>query len=516
MSRTDAARVLAIGIDAAEPALVRRLIDASDLPCLADLLRSGAWGTVESPAHIGSGAVWPSFMTGTSPFEHGVFGEWSWRADEMRLVRTRCDHLVPFWRDAAARGTRVAVLDVPFAPIVELPAATVVHGWGAHDSLGGRTEVWPPELQSRLAASGAHPFAAETVDSSAPDDFAGLERVVSRCVEGVRKRGALAARIQAERAPDLFLLVFTEVHRASHLLWHGVDPCHPLYEVVSRRAPARVRGGLVEILREVDRQIGELVRAAGRETSVVVFSLHGMRPASGIAAVLGPLLAARGLTASRGFLAQSWRERRETALAAVKRALPPGVKRLYYRSISLATAIRLAGPSMAVPAFDWPSTVAFALPTDQHGWIRVSLAGREARGRVLPREYDATCEALRRMLEGLTTADGRPVVKRVLRLDAENHGAPPAALPDLVVHWDAAATDWPLRLREPPLEVSPIGVKFTGQHAPDGFFVHRPANPGGGPVPERVKAGDLHRLLLSGPVGSPAAGPPAAAPDFNR
>ena len=54
--------VLAIGIDAAEPTLVSRLIEQNEMPVLKALLDGGQWLRVQSPAPIGSGAVWPTFM----------------------------------------------------------------------------------------------------------------------------------------------------------------------------------------------------------------------------------------------------------------------------------------------------------------------------------------------------------------------------------------------------------------------------------------------------------------------
>ena len=82
MTNGNPSRVLAIGIDAAEANFVRQLIDLGELPALKSLLadeKSGKWLTVRSPAHIGSGAVWPTFMTAEEPNAHGMYSEWSWR-----------------------------------------------------------------------------------------------------------------------------------------------------------------------------------------------------------------------------------------------------------------------------------------------------------------------------------------------------------------------------------------------------------------------------------------------------
>jgi predicted AlkP superfamily phosphohydrolase/phosphomutase len=67
MSTSKGSRVLAVGIDAAEATLVRKLIEQDEMPALKSLLRDSQWLRVQSPAHIGSGTVWPTFITGEEP-----------------------------------------------------------------------------------------------------------------------------------------------------------------------------------------------------------------------------------------------------------------------------------------------------------------------------------------------------------------------------------------------------------------------------------------------------------------
>lgn len=490
--------MLAIGIDAAEPSLVRRLIDRRELPFLGALLAQGRYGRVLSAAHIGSGAVWPTFLTGSSPFLHGICSIWPWRPETMGVSRVTCNALVPFWKAVAMRGHAVGVLDVPFAPPVGLRTGIEITNWGAHDWLEGRTEVSPPALRVLVRdGSGLHPFASGAVDAAGPHDCEGLARVRSLCLAGVRQRGALAARMLAEVPLDLLLVVFTEVHRASHLLWHTIDPTHLAHLREGAGASPAVTGGLLDIYREVDQQVGRLLEAVGSDTTVLVFSLHGMRAHEGIPTILDPLLRSLGLASVKRWEALSWPARARQVFRAVKQRIPPSLKRLYYRLVSRSLMVRIAQPTL-MPAYDWSRTIAFPLPTDQHGWIRLNLVGREAQGILDPGEYQAVCSNLEGVLRGLRATDGSRVVRDVLRIARETGGSPPQHLPDLIIHWDDAASASPLRLRTPIISARPIGTKFTGQHAPEGFFILRPGpgargviNPGGS-----IAAEDLHQILL--------------------
>jgi predicted AlkP superfamily phosphohydrolase/phosphomutase len=301
----------------------------------------------------------------------------------------------------------------------------------------------------------------------------------------------------AEVPLDLLLVVFTEVHRASHLLWHTIDPTHPAHLREGAGASSAVTGGLLDIYREVDQQVGRLLEAVGSDTTVLVFSLHGMRAHEGIPTILDPLLRSLGLASVKGWEALSWPERARQVFRAVKQRIPPSLKRLYYRLVSRSVMVRIA-QSTLMPAYDWSRTIAFPLPTDQHGWIRLNLIGREAQGILDPGEYQAVCSNLEGVLRGLRATDGSRVVRDVLRIARETGGAPPQHLPDLIIHWDDAASASPLRLRTPTISARPIGRKFTGQHAPEGYFILRPGpgaggvmNPGGS-----IAAEDLHQLLL--------------------
>jgi len=143
-----------------------------------------------------------------------------------------------------------------------------------------------------------------------------------------------------------------------------------------------------------------------------------------------------------------------------------------------------------LPAFEWSRTRAFSLPTDQHGWVRVNLRGREAEGSVAPANYDATCDELADILAGLMTQDARPLVRDVVRADPS--GAP-ALLPDLVVHWTDAVYDLPVRVKDPAIEAWPLGPDRTGNHRSEGFCLTRgletaPSGP--------LETAELHRLLL--------------------
>lgn len=485
--------VLALAIDAADGRLVRRLAAEGHLPILARLLTRGRSGIVHAPAEIGSGAVWPTFTTGQAPDRHGVFGEYSWDPQGMQLRRPTFNHLDPFWRRLAEAGRRVTVVDVPFAPVLGRERLVEIADWGAHDWFGGPPVVRPAQVEAALVdvLRTRHPLVAERVDSDGPGDADGLAHVVRSVVGGACQRGRLAERLLQVAPPDLLLVVFTEAHRASHLLWHTLDPSHPAWREGLGALPTEVMNGLVEVFRTIDDQLGRLIMRSGPDAPVVVFALHGMQPARGIPAFLNDVLEHWGFAARRRWWQRSPREMVGAALKGVKQRLPASLKTAYYSRVPKSVTLQLAQPSMPMPPWDWTRTRAFSLPTDQHGWIRLNLQGRESLGAVRASAYEATCFELKTRLLALSSADG-PLVRDVL-LTAEAAGGPPRLLPDLIVHWTSHTWRPRLRLIDPPIESTSVGLKFVSQHDAEGFFV----GTGGGIEgwPEVIEVTELGRRI---------------------
>jgi predicted AlkP superfamily phosphohydrolase/phosphomutase len=472
-------RVLAIGLDAAEPSLVRQLAERGDMPTLRKLFAEGSTGRVASPAHIGSLAVWPTFVSGADVWEHEKQSFWTWNPDRMQLERTTYESLQPFWRAPELAARSVGILDVPIAPAPVPLRGFEIAEWGAHYLWLGAMHVCPPSLAPRiLAVAGEHPTRG-LLDASATGRIE--KDLLERCVDGTQRRGRLIELLIREEAPEFLLAVFGETHRASHIFWHTVP------RAASRPAapPPPDGPGLVDLFREVDRQLGRVLAVAGEDATVLVFSLHGMRDTRGVPLLLGPLLPAVGLATPAP----------EPMLSQVKRRVPRGLKQLYHRLVPAGVRLDLAIAG-ASPRYDWSRTRAFPLPTDQHGWIRINLKGREAAGIVEPSEYRGLCDDIERLLCDLRMEDGTPVVRGIVRTAPHYPTGVPRRLPDLVVHWAPAANAGPFRLRTPAIRCELEAPKLTGEHAPDGFWVFRSPRPGGPPAGRSIAAETLGRLLI--------------------
>src|SRR5262245_44968118 len=223
-------QVLAIGIDAAEPTLIREMINSKELPTLERLLTEGKWLRVESPANIGSGSVWPTFITGHEPSTHSVYGEWAWHPETMSLSRYTGRHLKAFWNDLSSDGIKVGILDVPFAPFTPLTEGFQLSEWGPHDLLEGQLQVTPENIAELVDSVKSHPLLTDRLDTGGPHDSNGLKKLSSECLDGVKLRGELARRLISETNPHVAIVVFSEIHHTGHYLWHTQAPDHEVYK----------------------------------------------------------------------------------------------------------------------------------------------------------------------------------------------------------------------------------------------------------------------------------------------
>jgi predicted AlkP superfamily phosphohydrolase/phosphomutase len=479
MARGALPQRLAIGVDAAEGSLVRELIRNGELPVLASLLGTGTWLDVESPP-VGSGAVWPTFFTGTEPEAHGTYGNWAWRPDEMRIVPTTVHGLRPFWLGIERAGHTVGVLDVPFAPHAGVNQGFEVTEWGPHDVLIGRLQASPAWVGDEVRTR--HPFRNDRTPPQTADEPA-LSALGRTCIEGARLRGDVATRLLSRARPDVALIVFSEVHHAAHRLWHILAPDHPAYAGLP--SPHRVSDLLRQLYGAIDVQIGRLLATVPADTPVAVFSLHGMRPARGIVTLLQPILEALGFAAASSQVPSG-----RQMLAEVKRLAPASLKRAYYRLAPRTLTYRVAGEGI-MPTLDWDRTRAFALPSDQNGWVRVNLRDRERNGIVARADYDITRQELATALTELRSPAGEPLVGDVIA-----PSGPTQHVPDLIVHWSDAASRASARVAGLDLDVEAEAPTVTGQHTLAGFCIANALGESSGP---RVRNADLARLLFGSP-----------------
>ena len=484
-SMTMARRIVLLGIDGANPALLRQWARDGTLPNLASLLARGLSGPTENLPGFFIGSTWPSFYTGTSPARHGFHYQVQLKPGTYDLYRPEKDRLVKipaFWHYLGQAGKRTAILDVPLTQLEpEINGVQTVE-WGGHDAVYG-FQAAPRELAIAIRKRfGDHPVGS-TCDG-VRKNTADYQRFTAQLVRGVQKKADLTRYLLGKERWDFFAQVFTETHCAGHQCWHLHDEQHPAHDP---ELAAKIGDPMRTVYAAVDQAIGDIVRESG-DALIVVLSAHGMSSFYGAQFLLREILVRLGVTESAP--PQTPTDANESMFASAARALWRRLPAAGRASLAPLrdSLVRPRAASASEPGLGIDPARSLCFPLSNGlgvGGIRLNLAGREPNGTILPGNEAASfiAQLSASLLEIVDERTGGPLVRRVLRTRDLYEGPHLDALPDLLVEWnDELATGSSCVGGGEGARVIAHSAKIgrverensygrTGEHRPEGMFI---------------------------------------------
>jgi len=416
------ARVLVIGLDAAESTLLERWSAEGRLPNISAVADGAAIWRLDNPLETLPGAVWPEIETGRSCGKMAqYFHPDQIHTGEGRLRPVRAQEIATaqyYWSIASRAGCRVAVID----PSHAVPSGTVngveLMQWGVHDRVYPLAARLPGEYSRLLAKHGAYPvFSCDTYRP----DRRGAERLLADLVRGVERKRALLLDVLHGEDWDLFSCELSESHCVGHHFWHFHDVSDVHHDP---HAPRHLREAIARVYSGLDETVAALIAAAGADCTTLVFASHGMGPIVGGYLLLWEVLVRLGLGSDRGAA-------RGSVLRQVQYALKDRVPLSWVplaQNVARVAPIRRVLEHAGCAAFplESPHTRAAPLPNNRVGAIRLNLKGREPYGCVEPgREADDLIGELRTELLALEHPErGEAIVKRVVtarEIFGDNH-----------------------------------------------------------------------------------------------
>jgi predicted AlkP superfamily phosphohydrolase/phosphomutase len=482
MSQT---KLLVIGLDSADKDLIRKWAADGSLPHFARLLETGRYGEMEAPpGGQCAGTAWLSINTGLSPAGHGGYFIMQLRTGTYNYARSLPhDHQAPpFWAKLSESGKRVAIIDVPKAPISANLNGLQIVDWGSHDRVYDPARSCPASLIQEIEARfGKDPVVNCGQISRRAVGSAGLTVLRDRLVERIRSKLGIVQYVLAGGPWDLVMAVFADPHCAGHHFWRVSDRSHPNHEP----EVARLLGDpLKDVYVALDAAIGELITRTDPNTDVIVFSDLGMGPN-----YTGTFLL-RDIVRKLHAHARSRKAGHIDALHWLWRKLP--------------RSARIRGRSMLSPVkrdidLEAKDRDYFVLRSnDDCGAIRINLEGREPEGRVKAgREYDELCEAISRSLREIVNLEsGEPLVGEVLRTDQLFEGPRRQHLPDLNVVWNRSAPIRKIYSKEIGVMERSHDSPRSGDHRSTGFVLMHGSGIGSGRLPS-ISAMDFGPTICS-------------------
>jgi predicted AlkP superfamily phosphohydrolase/phosphomutase len=463
-------KVCVLGLDGLDFGVIGPLLEAGEMPVLAGLQRRGAWGRLRSVVPPISPAAWTTLCTGVNPGQHGIagFGSILPGSYDTTIISTSDVKAPQLWDYAAAAGKRSVVFALPHLhPPVPIHGVMVTGAMTPHARARWCT---PGEVEDELTRAGLGFRKRLSVNTA---KRIGPARTAAAVTEHAAHQAATLRYLLKHQDWDLAVAVLDSPDLIQHIL------LGPAFLETRERDPHDMRAilatpagqGLAAHFRDLDRLVGEILADLPTDAAVLVVSDHGFLPRPRVIQ-LPQWLAQHGYQRTRrlGLSADAsvWRQRTLGAILSSLH-LKFALRLLPQAAVSRVISVPRLGRLLNAGVPDWAATRAFADTTVFCLGVRVNLKGREPRGVVEPRDYEALRDELMRELLAIRDpATGEPVVVRAWRREELHPGEHNGGEPDVYVEYHAAYRAVPRR-GAPMLR--PAGGAQAAGHANDGVLL---------------------------------------------
>ncbi len=458
-------RLMLVGLDGATLDIVQPLAEDGRLPHLARLMRTGAWGTLQSTMPPVTPAAWTTIFTGKNPGKHGIydFQEIDPQTYRFRTVRTD-EHLEKtIWQLLSEAGLRSQIIDVPFTYPPRPLNGWMITGYGTPRT-DGTIFTYPADLISRLPED----LRGEMRVALPANKFDRSLRFIEEWQQIMQGRRRLIQHLVSEQDWDFFMLVFSITDNMAHVFWTYIDPAHPNYYLPEAKS---YRGAFFRAYEQCDRLLGEMMERAGPDTTTLVISDHGFGSVRPRQYLFERLLSGGYLQPKEsGGLAKLRASAMRTLLRTYNSV--PGLREWAKRMRpgsrnQMKVALRQAGLMPNLENIDFERSK--IVPTNFGLRMWVNERGKFAHGIVEPNDKNTLLEGLSQYLRSdLDPVYGRPIIART-HLGKDLYDGPHATHgPDLIIEYAnffQYGNQSDLR-----------NARTEGGHTPFGiFFAHGPA-----------------------------------------
>jgi len=290
-------RIIVLGLDGVDPAVVDQLMSEDKLPNFARMRREGTYGRLASSMPLLSPVVWTTIATGKSPSEHGIahFVAVNEKTGEQLPVTSRMRRVRALWNILSESGRSVDVVGWWATWPAEKVNGVVVsdhlcYHFLFEDGFAGPKDlaaiVWPPQLFDEIKGLIRRPADVTQAQASrfVRVDQQDFDRPFSFDDDLGHFRWALATaetyagiglHLWKAKSPDVLMVYIEAPDSTSHLFGH-------LFRSTGLGGELEVQrqryGDTVEAMyRYADDVVGSFIAAMDDDTTLVVLSDHGFQ-----------------------------------------------------------------------------------------------------------------------------------------------------------------------------------------------------------------------------------------------
>ena len=264
--------------------MVHPLLDSGQLPNLERLVDEGSIGRIASLQPGVMPLVWTSIATGVRPSRHGIVGTLHRDCDRAVPTTTASRTVSAFWDVCSTAGLKTHVVNWPTYPAESTDGVFLSHLFTRFgDGTGPAPHLLPRAVKGvsdslndlridprELGPTELLPFVPHAASIDQERD-PGLAILASRLADAVSAHAMATAVLDSEW--EVAAVCYDFIDR----LGHSFMRFHPPRKDVTHHSFELYRGVMTQAYRFSDQMLGQLLRLAGDDAHVVLFSDHGIR-----------------------------------------------------------------------------------------------------------------------------------------------------------------------------------------------------------------------------------------------
>ncbi len=246
-----------LALDGTPFTLLQKLIREGIMPNFKKLVEVSTFKQMDSVLPAVSSSAWASFMTGTTPDEHGILGFVDRNPATMEWYVPNAAHLrkKTIWQTLSEQKKRVFVMNVPVTYPPQKINGISICGFLGNDIIKG---TYPPEIGYLLKARGYKIDAdTELAKKNLSDFFDHLISVYEKRVETMW-------HFYQQEEWDVFMTHIMETDRLHHFFWQYFEQGHAEFKSI-----------FVNFYRMIDVLIGNVVKRISKDSALLMLSDHG-------------------------------------------------------------------------------------------------------------------------------------------------------------------------------------------------------------------------------------------------
>ncbi|MBI5116146.1 alkaline phosphatase family protein [Candidatus Poribacteria bacterium] len=378
------AKLVIFGLDCAEPDLVfNRWID--DLPNIKRLARSGLHGPLKSTVPPITVPAWTSMMTSHDPGMLGFYGfrnRRSYDYEDLYFANAKYVKAKTLWNHLSRHRLRSLVFGVPQTYPPSPLNGMLVGCFLTPDKNASYT--FPEEIKAELdrVADGNYIIDVEDFRTDQKDDLLKAIYVMTE------RRFKAFRHFYRKDSYDFAIMVEMGIDRIHHGFWRYSDKAHRLYEPGNK-----YENSIHDYYVNVDAEIGKTLEILPSDTSVMIVSDHGAKTMVGAICI------------------NEWLQREGYLTLKEK---PTEQKKFKTDMV------------------DWSKTKAWG-EGGYYSRIFMNVEGREPKGIIPKKDYEAVRNELKARLEAIVDESGKCINTKAFKPE-EVYRATNGIPPDLVVY----------------------------------------------------------------------------------